>query len=37
MLYIVEYQGNKYGVFATSYKFAEEKVIENHAHMTPLP
>lgn len=37
MLYIVEYNNNRYGVFASSYQFAEQKVIENYAHMTPLP
>jgi hypothetical protein len=37
MLYIVEYKGNRYGVFASSYQYAEARVIENHAHMIPLP
>ena len=37
MLYIVEYRGSRYGVFASSYKRAEELVAENHTSMTPLP
>lgn len=37
MLYIVEYQGSRYGVFASSHKRAQELVSENHTRMTPLP
>lgn len=37
MLYIVEYNGNRYGVFASSYNRAQELVAENHTRMTPLP
>jgi hypothetical protein len=37
MLYIVKHNGKKYGVFASSYQKAQQRVEENYTNMTPLP